>query len=596
MAAIGGTSRLRHDSGQGILEYVGVLLVVMAMLTGILSWTRSERVGDQVDTIVEEAICAPGDCFDASRVQPDPPPVNYAEERTDQSCRFSCLGRRAFDTVTRVADTTRHRIDTTIDTSRDRFERGWDRTRDRANDAAEWVLDNTTRAYQFLNNAKHVANAIKRAFAGCVEVLGDLVGTVKSLFDAGAEFIDDPEAFLGEKMEAIRTMIAAAQDDPAGFALEFLKGVVDAELYEEDPVKWAGKMACEIGIEILTGFASGRLFAKAFGTIEKFFQRFNKKNGNNKSDSDEPDTDEPDTAPHPNRCRINSFPTGTEVLLADGSYRAIEHIQPGDVVVGRDPATGVFSNERVLDQWSHLDTGQMVTVSLDDASSVTATDHHKFWLESDLRWRELVEVSSFDRLLSRSGPVEVASVRVHPHSNTLVWELDVAGPDTFHVSTGTTDLLVHNSDGTEKPSGCRLSPEEIRHILDGDEDGGFHHRENGVDPEGATFIKERSLKVHSKSPWKSEKVYKADIRIGKGEVKTSNFFPDDWSRERVIRTVEEALNNRVGTPRQGRDGATKEYGVSEDGYLLEIVLDTDGNLLTAYPEVGRPPWVEPGPA
>lgn len=145
-------------------------------------------------------------------------------------------------------------------------------------------------------------------------------------------------------------------------------------------------------------------------------------------------------------CGVNSFPTGTDVLMADGSYLAIDMIRPGDRVIAANTTTDVWSSRPVLDQWSHLDDGRMATATLTDGSTVTATDHHQFWVASDGAWVELDDVRPGDFHLTPDGVTEVAALQVSNRQDTMVWELDIAIDDTFTVHTGTHDVLVHNQD------------------------------------------------------------------------------------------------------------------------------------------------------
>lgn len=145
-------------------------------------------------------------------------------------------------------------------------------------------------------------------------------------------------------------------------------------------------------------------------------------------------------------CGVNSFPTGTPVLMADGSYTAIDKVRADDRVLAANPVTGVWTSRPVLDQWSHLDDGRMATATLTDGSSVTATDHHEFWVASNGAWVELDDVRPGDFLLTPDGVTAVAALQVGGRQNSLVWELDVAVDDTFAVHTGTNDVLVHNGD------------------------------------------------------------------------------------------------------------------------------------------------------
>ena len=134
--------------------------------------------------------------------------------------------------------------------------------------------------------------------------------------------------------------------------------------------------------------------------------------------------------------------------MGNGNLKPIEHIEPGDYVLAHDLDTDRWRPQLVLDQWSHLDDGHMATVTIADGTTVTATDHHQFWNETEEQWLELDQVEPGDQLLTPAGPVEVINLTVADATETLVWELTVSSDHNFTVDTGTgtTDVLVHNVD------------------------------------------------------------------------------------------------------------------------------------------------------
>ena len=79
----------------------------------------------------------------------------------------------------------------------------------------------------------------------------------------------------------------------------------------------------------------------------------------------------------------------------------------------------------------------MVTVTLEDGSSVSATDHHLFWEVTGNEWVEAEDLEPDDLLANPDGPVTVADVTVWPERDSLVWERTVDVDHTFTVSTGT---------------------------------------------------------------------------------------------------------------------------------------------------------------
>lgn len=137
--------------------------------------------------------------------------------------------------------------------------------------------------------------------------------------------------------------------------------------------------------------------------------------------------------------------------MADGSLRPIELIRPGDEVISYDVATSVWEPKLVLDQWSHPDRGPPATATLDDGSTITATADHRFYLPALDEWVQLQHVRVGDRFLTPHGEVTVANLTVGPAHPWTVWELDVAGNDTFTVFSDSQHVLVHNNDDGPDP-------------------------------------------------------------------------------------------------------------------------------------------------
>ncbi len=209
-----------------------------------------------------------------------------------------------------------------------------------------------------------------------------------------------------------------------------------------------GKLACELAVGILTGgisAASGRL-AKQLADLPGLMRKIDdwltrRNNGGDGNDGGE----EVDTDAGPGTCAApSSFPTGTEVLLADGARRPIELVRPGDMVFAFDPDDGSWAPRTVLNQWSYLDTDEMATLNLTDGSTVTATDHHRFWSSSSRTFREAEQLTPGEQLVTPKGTVLVGAVFVEPSAPTLVWELTVAVDHTFAVFAGDNAIAVHN--------------------------------------------------------------------------------------------------------------------------------------------------------
>ena len=221
--------------------------------------------------------------------------------------------------------------------------------------------------------------------------------------------------------------------------------------------EWIGAVGCEYLIGLFTGRAQQQLNDLLFNT----------RNRNNRSDDDdldrsedeadhddddadrsedEADHDDDDADDRPAVCGLDSFLTGTPVLMANGTHRAIELIEPGDHVLAYDTVAAQWRPQLVVDQWSAIDHGHMSQVTIDDGSTMIATDHHLFWVESEQSWTTISDLTAGDTLLTPKGTVTVATSVTGPVASTLVWELTVENDHNFTVHAGGHDLLVHNAD------------------------------------------------------------------------------------------------------------------------------------------------------
>ncbi|MEU8616356.1 ricin-type beta-trefoil lectin domain protein [Streptomyces sp. NPDC048623] len=149
-------------------------------------------------------------------------------------------------------------------------------------------------------------------------------------------------------------------------------------------------------------------------------------------------------------CVRNSFPGQTQVLMADGSHRAIRQVRIGDLVKATDPATGELRTQRVTATFAH-DTERLIDITVGDGSTVASTAGHKLFVIGR-GWRTVSELRTGDRLRTPDGQVRtVTALRDRAGlPATMVYDLTVDGPHTFFVRTTggrggqAQDLLVHN--------------------------------------------------------------------------------------------------------------------------------------------------------
>ena len=136
------------------------------------------------------------------------------------------------------------------------------------------------------------------------------------------------------------------------------------------------------------------------------------------------------------------FVAGTEVLLADGTSKAIEDVVIGDLVLAADAETGETQAKPVVDTYVHEDveTWQVETSS----GTVTSTAEHPFWVEGR-GWTPVRELEPGDKLVDAEG-VRVELVSVTSTGQTArVHNLNVEDLHSYYVQAGERSLLVHNT-------------------------------------------------------------------------------------------------------------------------------------------------------
>lgn len=154
-------------------------------------------------------------------------------------------------------------------------------------------------------------------------------------------------------------------------------------------------------------------------------------------------------------AKPHSFPSGTPVLLADGTHRAIEDIHVGDRVSAGNPHVGLTAARPVTKTFTtegDKDFTRLTVTTDHGPATITATDNHPFWLEGDRRWKDAGDLRVGDQLRTPNGArVAVTEVR-DQQGPQRTYDLTVNGLHTYYVLAGQTPVLVHNSN-CDVPSG-----------------------------------------------------------------------------------------------------------------------------------------------
>ncbi|MES5823457.1 polymorphic toxin-type HINT domain-containing protein [Streptomyces sp. RG80] len=159
----------------------------------------------------------------------------------------------------------------------------------------------------------------------------------------------------------------------------------------------------------------------------------------------------------------NSFLPDTQVLMADGTTKAIEDVDIGDEVLATDPETGKTKTETVTAEIKGTGLKHLVKITIDSdgktgtkTASVTATDGHPFWVPELGEWVDATDLNSGDWLRTSAGVrVQVTTVERWTVLTATVHNLTVSDLHTYYVLAGSTPVLVHNTN-VGAPQACQL--------------------------------------------------------------------------------------------------------------------------------------------
>lgn len=151
-------------------------------------------------------------------------------------------------------------------------------------------------------------------------------------------------------------------------------------------------------------------------------------------------------------CEPNSFTPETQVLMADGTTKAIADVDIGDKVIATDPETGETPTETVTAEIKGQGTKHLVKVTVDvdgkkgkKTASVTATEGHPFWVPELHAWLKATDLKRGEWLRTSAGTyVQVTAVQRWTQ-RASVYNLTVGELHTYYVRAGAVPVLVHNA-------------------------------------------------------------------------------------------------------------------------------------------------------
>jgi hypothetical protein len=140
-------------------------------------------------------------------------------------------------------------------------------------------------------------------------------------------------------------------------------------------------------------------------------------------------------------CAVNSFAAGTLVLMADGSKKPIDQIQPGDIVMAGDPQKGTEHPEPVQQVIVGHGLKHLYDIQV-DGNVIEATYNHPFWVVDLQTFVWAQDLVPGEHLLLADGRAPPITAISNHDEVTTVYNLSIANIHTFFV--GAVGALVHN--------------------------------------------------------------------------------------------------------------------------------------------------------
>ncbi|MFC4627394.1 RHS repeat-associated core domain-containing protein [Promicromonospora alba] len=138
-----------------------------------------------------------------------------------------------------------------------------------------------------------------------------------------------------------------------------------------------------------------------------------------------------------------SFAGSTGVLMADGTVKAIDQIEPGDEVLATDPQTGKKVAKRVEATHGHDDVmlTLVLTTSEGEWREIRTTEDHPVWSQTEREFQRADELDPGELVLTADGgTLEVHAVLTEELTFEPAWNLTVQELHTYSVIAAGADV------------------------------------------------------------------------------------------------------------------------------------------------------------
>jgi hypothetical protein len=411
----------RSDRGQTGLEYLGLVLVVVAIVGGLVA----TGIGSELTQKISAQVCAiggGGDCGSGDGTGDDPIASGTTGGGTEGGTTGGGTeGRTAGGTTGGQADP----VELAADAPKTQAELDYEATQRELDDA----------------NKEYVR--AKKVLLDAADALGKIAADELGITDALKCFREGDVAACGE------TALTVAMQFIGGIPAKIVKK------YGLSPSKW--KKAANLGKDIVKHGKDLYSGTKGMWKAKKKADKLKGKLADLKGKL-------PKRKKKPPTCPAShSFLPGTPVLLSDGTRVPIESIGVGDKVVATDPETGLTATrpvERTITTHDDKHFTRLTVATTSGPAVITATDTHPFWSADRGDWLDAGDIKRGTQLRTPDGTTsEVTAITRYTHRRTT-HDLTIAGIHTYYVLAGAAPVLVHNNGPW-----CGVGPAEAQEII-----------------------------------------------------------------------------------------------------------------------------------
>ena len=144
------------------------------------------------------------------------------------------------------------------------------------------------------------------------------------------------------------------------------------------------------------------------------------------------------------------FPAGTQVLMADGTTKAIEMVKEGELVLADDPTHSAGPEVKSVTQLHKNWTERLVHISVghkehEADGELQVTGEHPIWTQNR-GWVNAKDLIAGDELRDPENTHPVVLDVTSVPEVTSTYNLSVEDSHTFFVTAGNIPILVHNTD------------------------------------------------------------------------------------------------------------------------------------------------------